>query len=465
MKKIRLGLIIGIIACSLNSKAQSLIGVVPLPANHRLQNQLDMAAVGNDLFISTEDYVNFTYGNLLKYDGTNFTQITLPTNHRLQNQLSLAVVGNDLYIATEDYVNFTYGNLFKFDGTNFTQITLPTNHRLQNQLDMAAVGNDLYIATEDYVNFTYGNLFKFDGTNFTQITLPTNHKLQNELSMIGVENTLLVATEDYVNFTYGNLFKFDGTNFTQMILPSNHRLQNQLSMAVVGNDPYIGTEDYVNFTYGNLVTIDNATGTDQITECESYTWIDNITYTSNNNIATYNIISGAANGGDSLVTLALTINNVSDLTTITSGITISANNSGATYQWLDCDNNNGIITGETNQSFSATTNGNYAIELTENGCIDTTACVAITSVGILENSFGDMLVVYPNPTNGNFSVDLGFIYENSQISIIDISGKLIDSKTISQSQILNLSLEEPAGVYIISIQAGDKKAIIRLIKE
>ena len=70
-----------------------------------------------------------------------------------------------------------------------------------------------------------------------------------------------------------------------------------------------------------------------------------------------------------------------------------------------------------------------------------------------------------SPTYGNFSIDLGAIYESSVVSITDISGKLIDSKTISQSQVLNLSIKEPAGIYIVSIQAGDKKAVIRLIKE
>ena len=49
-------------------------------------------------------------------------------------------------------------------------------------------------------------------------------------------------------------------------------------------------------------------GTDVITSCESFTWIDGITYTESNNIATFNIVGGAANGCDSLVTLNLTIN-------------------------------------------------------------------------------------------------------------------------------------------------------------
>mgnify|MGYP001039443818 CR=1 FL=1 len=165
---------------------------------------------------------------------------------------------------------------------------------------------------------------------------------------------------------------------------------------------------------------------------------------------------------DSYVGIGFT---VSDLTTSLSGLTITATNTSASYQWLDCDNGNSEINGEASQSFTATINGNYAVELTENGCVDTTACIAITTVGIVENSFEDLLTVYPNPTSGNFSVDLGDVYENSEILITDLSGKIIDLKTISQSQTLNLSIQEPAGIYIVSITAGDKKAVIRLIKE
>ena len=214
-----------------------------------------------------------------------------------------------------------------------------------------------------------------------------------------------------------------------------------------------------------LNSLPQISGTDTRTECNSYTWIDGNTYTANNNSATFNIVGGAANGCDSLVTLDLTINNVSDLTTSSSGAIITANNLSATYQWLDCDSSNVTITGETGQSYTAVANGNYAVELTENGCVDTSACVAITSVGIIENDFGDVLSVYPNPTNGNFSIDLGSIYESSAVKIVDISGKLIDSKIINQSRILNLTIEAPSSIYIVSIQAGEKKAVIRLVKE
>jgi len=218
--------------------------------------------------------------------------------------------------------------------------------------------------------------------------------------------------------------------------------------------------DDMDYSYPSM-----ATGTDMRTECNSYTWIDGNTYTASNNSATFNIVGGAANGCDSLVTLDLTINSVSDLTTSTSGVTISANNTLATYQWLDCDNNNAVIASETQQSFTVTTNGNYAVELTENGCVDTSSCVAITTVGIIENSFGDGLIVYPNPSSGDFSINLVTTYENIKIVITDISGKMIESKTTTQSQILNLCIKEPIGIYIVSIQAGNKSAVIRLVKE
>ena len=57
----------------------------------------------------------------------------------------------------------------------------------------------------------------------------------------------------------------------------------------------------------DLTILNSAVGIDTQTACNAYTWIDGNTYTSSNNSATYNIIGGAVNGCDSLVTLNLTI--------------------------------------------------------------------------------------------------------------------------------------------------------------
>lgn len=198
-----------------------------------------------------------------------------------------------------------------------------------------------------------------------------------------------------------------------------------------------------------------------ITACGGYKW-NGTDYTASG-VYTFETLN--ANGCDSIATLDLTINNVSDLTTTIAGVTISANNMEATYQWLDCDNGFAIISGENGQSYTPVLNGNYAIELTENGCVDTTACIAITSVGILENSFGNDFVVYPNPTNGNFSVDLGANHGNVKIRITDANGRLIQSSEFSSAQILDLNISEASGVYLLTVESSYQRAVIRLVKQ
>lgn len=80
------------------------------------------------------------------------------------------------------------------------------------------------------------------------------------------------------------------------------------------------------------------TGTDVQTVCESFTWIDGITYTSNNNSATWTLMNAA--GCDSIVTLDLTITQPSsgtdvqtacDQLTWIDGNTYTANNNSATW--------------------------------------------------------------------------------------------------------------------------------------
>ncbi|MCB0540244.1 MAG: gliding motility-associated C-terminal domain-containing protein, partial [Bacteroidetes bacterium] len=59
----------------------------------------------------------------------------------------------------------------------------------------------------------------------------------------------------------------------------------------------------------NLTITNTVNSIDIQTACNTYTWIDGNTYTSNNSTAMHTIIGGAANGCDSIVTLNLTINN------------------------------------------------------------------------------------------------------------------------------------------------------------
>lgn len=209
----------------------------------------------------------------------------------------------------------------------------------------------------------------------------------------------------------------------------------------------------------------SVTGTDVQTACNSFTWIDGITYTSSNSTATYNIAGGASNGCDSLVTLNLTINTVSDIGTTTSGITITANNAMAGYQWLDCNNGFAAIPGAISQSFTPSANGSFAVELTQSGCTDTSACVPVTSVGMIENTFNGQITLYPNPTYGPLHIVSGNEFGNTLLIVRNLLGQEVYRKNHTVTDCLDLTLDGAAGVYSVEIADGEKRAILKVIKK
>ncbi len=67
----------------------------------------------------------------------------------------------------------------------------------------------------------------------------------------------------------------------------------------------------------------------------------------------------------------LTVDSI-DTSVSVSAVTLTANATSATYQWLNC-NENLPITGQIGQSFTATIDGNYAVIIIKNNCSDTSA--------------------------------------------------------------------------------------------
>src|SRR5690349_22903005 len=57
--------------------------------------------------------------------------------------------------------------------------------------------------------------------------------------------------------------------------------------------------------------------------------------------------------------------------------------------------------GATSQSYTVLANGSYAVIISQNGCVDTSSCYAITSVGMHENNFSSEIQISPNPVIDN----------------------------------------------------------------
>ena len=204
---------------------------------------------------------------------------------------------------------------------------------------------------------------------------------------------------------------------------------------------------------------DSTSSTIAETSCDSYTspsgnyiWTTTGIY--------YDTIPNVA-GCDSLMTIDLTVNIV-DTSVTQNGIMLTANTSGATYQWLDCNDAYSVILGETNQSFTATVNGNYAVEITENACIDTSSCYAIISVSINEEKLSNNIAIYPNPTTGIITIQGNNI---ELIEVRDIQGQLISRFDVVPEKFnIDLSKQSKA-VYFLTIKTGKKTVIKKVILE
>jgi uncharacterized delta-60 repeat protein len=216
----------------------------------------------------------------------------------------------------------------------------------------------------------------------------------------------------------------------------------------------------------NLTILNAASGVDVHSACSEFTWIDGNTYTADNNTATYTIVGGAANGCDSLVTLNLTIYSVSDIgTSLSANSTITANNPNASYQWLNCNDNYALIAGANSQTFIPVENGSYAVQLIENGCADTSACVVVSSLALYEKSMDYLFSIYPNPTQGDLSVLSNKQFHNASITVRNTLGQEVAQHRFSGTTQTSLHLNGPAGVYFIEILDEGKRMVFNVIKE
>ncbi len=210
---------------------------------------------------------------------------------------------------------------------------------------------------------------------------------------------------------------------------------------------------------------DTIRGVDTIKSCGAYTWIDGQTYTVSDSTATHTLTSSV--GCDSVVRLDLNVVNI-DLTLTKSALTLTANESGAFYQWLDCNKNFAIIPNETNQSYTTNVDGNFAVEITQNGCVDTSACYEVlTGISLKEHDWKNKLSVYPNPTEGDFTIDLDVImYQKLTVTIYDFTGKSIFSKAFYSGQSMDLRLDGKPGIFLVKVESETKglQIAIPLIK-
>ena len=210
---------------------------------------------------------------------------------------------------------------------------------------------------------------------------------------------------------------------------------------------FIASNGCDSILYLNLTILQSKSSIDSVEACNSFTWINGVTYLSDNNNAS--VTFTAQNGCDSVVYLDLTISNI-NTSVQSSGDTLVAPPNQTFYQWMRCETGSySPIAGATSNTFTPTSKGQYAVRIVNGACTDTSSCVFFSGLGMNESKLS--IKIYPNPSKGilNIKSDILFI----GIKIYDSSGReVFDSKIEQPSEEISLNLENlKSGFYSIQL--------------
>jgi len=194
--------------------------------------------------------------------------------------------------------------------------------------------------------------------------------------------------------------------------------------------------------------------------CQSYISPDGSQVWTNTGIYTSTLTN--ALGCDSVITVKLTIRNVIATASLSAG-KITADASSGTFRWFRFSGDYTLIEGVTTRTYTPTVSGEYAVEVTKNGCTDTSSLISVVVTGIPINDNDNKITVYPNPSNGNVKIVLPNISSKIEIDLKNALGQTILQEVFYGKKEIDLNLQAPKGIYMLVVRNGSQQHVIKKI--
>ncbi len=178
-----------------------------------------------------------------------------------------------------------------------------------------------------------------------------------------------------------------------------------------------------------------------------------------NNTSTHVSVLVNTNGCDSSIISSVYVESV-DTSVSQTGNTLISSVSNAIYQWINCTNG-AIIGGATNQQFTTSEPGNYALIITQNNCSDTSSCHHIdsTEVSIDENST-EKFDIFPNPVSERLKLVSHQYLHFDKIILNDFLGRIIN-EFYSEVELDFINI--PSGIYTLTFYKGSSVITKKLV--
>lgn len=304
----------------------------------------------------------------------------------------------------------------------------------------------------------------------TVFPTPNTLKIKWELNgnEIGINDNTITVLHSQLNLG-NNLLSVQVTDTTSLIRDHLHTADHTYTINWTIYNPIsqpIITASGTEICQGDSVTL-------TASEADSYLWNNGET----TRIITVSVpdtysVTAINNSGCSATSLPeiITVNTV-DTSLTAVNTTLTSNATTASYQWVTCPTMQ-LIDGETEQTFSPSQDGSYAVIVTQNNCVDTSECyivnTATTSLLFVNNS--SSIIVSPNPTSELLTMrGTGLMDNEYKVTIANELGlilyeKLFQIKNNSLDHLFNIR-EFSSGIYFLTVTSKTINHVFKIIKQ
>ena len=379
---------------------------------------------------------SYTYSTWFRTSSTSNTDKTIISDYNSSS-------GDDDIFSCWNLLEFN-NQVVRFETRNYPNgygvgSTSPLNngfwHNMVSVLDRNTGQLELYVDGIFISSTSFPNQTNFDANGFLRFgvhmwsnTFQSSAYWIGEIDDIGIWNRALTDCE------IQNLYNSSNPTNTTTASACDSYTWNGTTYTSSGT--YTGTTANCVTQSLNLTITPSSTNTTPISACNSYTW-NGTTYTT----------SGVYTGTTSnCVTQAL---NLTINTNTSSSISQTALDS---YTW------------PVNSQTYTTTGAYTAVIPNAAGCDSTiTLNLTMSFTGINDLSTSK-LSVYPNPTNGDFTITgLELVGTVSSLSLTDMNGKVVKVLDTKATKFSMASIKP--GVYFLNIISENKQEVLKIVKE
>lgn len=317
---------------------------------------------------------------------------------------------------------------------------------------------------------TSTNCSSFDTVNVTVTSQPTaTITAQGPTTFCQGGSVTLEANSGFANYSWSNgvtgtntITVTQGGSYTVTLGNSPTCQATSSAITVTVNTPVVPVISANNnaICSGSSAIISVTNGS-----FNSYSWngtTGNSSSVTVNQAGTYSV-STIDNNGCNATSNNVTITvNTPTTPTISQNGNVLTSSAASSYQWYF---NGAPISGATSQSYTATQNGSYTVEITDsNGCTAMSSPINITISGINKVTDEINFAIYPNPASNNFIIQPENKLSTFNVTITSITGNIVYSNQNISGTLLIDCYNWSTGVYFINVQSDTSIKAFRLVK-